>query len=158
MKVSDSLLLSALLMSSIGLSGAESTNAEANAVEDLVKQYSRACQQEDLTTVSDLFAKRPDTVMIPAIGSHVSTGWESITKGYASFFRNVEDCQMQCTVHSIQIFSNGQSACLTASQDATMRLNDRLVELKDVRMVWVLEKTDGQWKILNAHWSISAQP
>jgi len=154
MNIPSSLVLSTLLTASVQLGGAEPSDDDGTAIRGLVKEYSRACEQEDLTALMSLFAKGPDTVKISAVSPRVVTGWESIQEAYRTFFANVENCQMDAEVHSIQILVPGRSACLTAWQAATMEVGNRSVAFKEVRMVWVLENTDGQWRIVNCHWSI----
>jgi endonuclease YncB( thermonuclease family) len=35
---------------------------------------------------------------------------------------------------------------------------DRLGTRKDVRMTWLLERADGEWRVVNAHWSLAQGP
>ena len=160
MKILSNALVSAVLLA-VAASGCRvmqnagaGTATEMEAIKDLVTEYGRCCQEEDLARLGKVFANDPDTVMINAIDARVTTGWTAIEEGYRNFFKNVENCQMQFAIHTVKILTGGQAACLTAYQEATMRVGGRDVTFEEVRMTWYLEKQDGRWRIANAHWSV----
>ncbi len=158
MRISLSLLASVLLLASITLGGDAPENPEVNTIKNLVQEYARCCQEEDLAALAQVFAEGPDTVWISATSPRVATGWKAIEEGYRYFFQNVDDFKTQFAIHSVKVFADGQAACLTAFQEATMRFNDRPVAFKDVRMTWLLEKSQGHWRVINTHWSIAQRP
>ena len=160
MKISLSLFTAMLLLASITLGGGAPgapEDPQVIAIKNLVEEYARCCRQEDLAALARIYAKGPDTVQISAVGA-VVTGWKAIEDGFRNFFQNVDGCKMQFAIHAIKILADGKAACLTAEQEATMRVNNREVTFQDVRMTWFLEKQDGHWRIVNAHWSIAQRP
>ena len=158
MRISLSLLLSVLILASITLGGGQSKEPEADAVRDLLDAYADACQKEDLDALSHIFANRPDTIKITAVSSRVHTGWKTIKEAYRNFFLNVDDCKMQFAVHAIQVLAEGKVVCVTGHQEATMWTNGRVVTFKDARVTLLLEKINGELRIVNAHWSLVQRP
>jgi len=160
MRISLSLLASVLLLASIalGVGVSKTPSPEAQAIRSLVDEYARYCQEKDLEGMGRIFANSPDTIMISATGPRVTMGWNMITAGYRSFFQNVTNFKTEFAIHTVKVFAGGKAACLTAHQEATMTVNSNPVAFKNVRMTWLLEKSEGQWRIVNAHWSVAQRP
>lgn len=56
----------------------------------------------------------------------------------------------------IKVFAEGKAACLVCDQDGHGSYLGTPYAFKNVRTTWALEKRDGKWRVVQAHWSLVA--
>lgn len=155
MKYSSSLLivLAALLLSS-RVEGADG-GAEEKAVKAVLDAYAAACEKSDFRLLSSLFAHDADIVLINVGGdARGVAGWPAVGELYKSLFSVSGDVEMRHRDISIKMLAAGSVACVACSQDVKWTIQGTRSGYEGVRTTCLLEKREGQWKIVHCHWSL----
>ncbi|MCK6618465.1 MAG: nuclear transport factor 2 family protein [Cyclobacteriaceae bacterium] len=124
------------------------SSASANdesVIKSLIEKETKAFFEIDYTAWADCWAKAPYAFWSFADTTDVNsfTGWEAINKGFANYFKTSKPstAKIERTWRDIRIYGNGAYARFTQHvRDET----DRPPQ-EEVR---VLEKVNGQWKIV----------
>lgn len=141
-----------------------SENPDINSVKTVLEKYETAMQEGDVGAVSELFSHDPDVVVINAWKSKRVIGWKSIEDHYKQLFSGIQDAENATEefklIHSdlvVKLFASGNAAVLVCRQDFQGKREGKTYTWGDFRTTWVLEKQDGQWRIVNAHWSVGTE-
>ncbi|QOI97899.1 MAG: nuclear transport factor 2 family protein [Flammeovirgaceae bacterium] len=124
------------------------SSASANdelVIKSLIEKETKAFFEIDYTTWADCWIKAPYAFWSFADTTDVNsfTGWEAINKGFANYFKTSKPskAKIERTWRDIRIYGNGAYARFTQHvSDDTERPPQ-----EEVR---VLEKINGQWKIV----------
>lgn len=129
---------------------------DARDVRSVLDRYTKACNNKDLGSVSEVFAHDPDIVLIPTYIGQRCVGWKNVAAWYKALFSSDDKFRMRHSDIKIRIFGSGQSACLVCDQDGSGTYQGEAFTFEGVRTTWVLEKQEGQWRVIHAHWSLPA--
>ena len=135
----------------------EPSEKEKEAIQSIaavIDRYEKACDAEDMEAVSQLFSHDEDTVLIHATAGGMTVGWKKIKVGYEFFFANASEIDFEHKLGKIKVSSSGTAAWATWEQGATFEFRGQTREFPGVRVTWGLEKQDGKWRIVQAHWSV----
>jgi uncharacterized protein (TIGR02246 family) len=123
-------------------------------VRSVLDKYTKACNSKDFGSISQVFAHDPDIVLIPTYIPQRCVGWKNVAAWYKALFSSEDKFRMQHSNIAIRIFGSGQSACLVCDQDGSGTYQGEAFIFEGVRTTWVLEKQEGQWRVIHAHWSL----
>lgn len=128
--------------------GKKKSSVPANdelAIKSLIEKETKAFFEIDRATWADCWAHEPYAFWSFADTTDVNsfTGWEAINKGFANYFKTSKPstAKIKRTWGDIRIYGNGAYARFTQHVDDD---TERPLQ-EEVR---VLEKINGQWKIV----------
>ena len=118
---------------------------DTEAIKALIEKETKAFFEIDYKTWADSWAKTPYSFWSFADTTDVNSfsGWENIEKGFGEHFRTARPSKanIERKWHDIKIFGNGAYARFTQH----VKDNSSRAPQAEVR---VLEKINGQWKIV----------
>jgi uncharacterized protein (TIGR02246 family) len=123
-------------------------------VQAVLDNYARAWETLDFELFSDVFSHDPGLVVFSAVPSESYMGWEAFQKGVQKTFKESEGVEIAFQDVAITVHSSGNLAWVTCREDWKLMHQDQPVSDEGARMTWILEKQDGQWKVIHAHWSL----
>jgi ketosteroid isomerase-like protein len=117
--------------------------AEKANIRMVLDQYAEAWKSLNIDHFSKIFSHDVDMVIFDSEKRYVGgEAWKvNVT------FRD----------YSIKVHRSGTIAWLSSLEDATWISQDQPNEVKGMRVTWVLEKIEGNWVIVQGHWSVSEQ-
>jgi uncharacterized protein (TIGR02246 family) len=134
------------------------TESEEDAVRSVLDKYTTACESRDFDAVSSVFSHDSDIVVINVADPNRIVGWKSVAEVYKGLFSMSGDVEIRHTNIAVKILASGTAACLTCDQNISGTIQGRAFAIEGVRVTWVLEKEEGQWRIVHAHWSVPSMP
>ncbi len=137
--------------------GSKKESAE-DAVRSVLDKYTTACEGGDFAAVSSIFSHDSDIVVINVADPDRVVGWKSVAEVYKGLFSISGEVRFRHTNIAIKILASGTAACLTCDQNVSGTIQGRAFAVEGVRASWVLEKEEGQWRIVHAHWSVPLTP
>jgi hypothetical protein len=124
---------------------ASSSKNDSDAIKSVIEQETKAFFEIDKQSWQDSWAHSPYAFWSFADTTDVNSfsGWENIEKGFADYFRTAKasKAEIDRTWLDIKIFGNGAYARFTQH----VKDNSARPPQAEVR---VLEKINGQWKII----------
>ncbi len=138
----------------------ESTNeSQEDAVRSVLDKYTIACEGRDLAAISSVFSHDLDVVIMNVADPDQIVGWKGVEEVYRGLFSVSGEVKIRHTNIAIKILASGTAAFLICDQNVSGTIQGSVFALEGVRATWVLEKEEGQWRIVHAHWSVpSAVP
>ncbi len=146
----------AALMFQVATTNESEKRPDTQAVRSILDKYSKACESKDYESFSSVFAHDPDIVMISTFIPDRFVGWKSVAAVFKALSSSEDILKVRHNNIQIKLFASGKAACLTCNQDAIMTYQGKPFTFEDVRMTWVLENKEGQWRVIHAHWSLPA--
>ncbi|WP_281313837.1 non-ribosomal peptide synthetase/type I polyketide synthase [Polyangium sp. y55x31] len=133
--------------------------AEEGAVRAFVHQLLENMQACDGAAIETSWAYGDECVLVP-INNSVIIGAETIRMHYDRGGAAYRETRIRVYDERIQIFAGGRAASVTARFDAEMVLqrSGKRATYPGVRASWILEKEDGQWRLVHVHYSLPAEP
>jgi hypothetical protein len=103
-----------------------------------------------------IFAEGSAVVMIGAFAADPVVGWRKIEACFREGFAAASGVDFRHRDVKVRLHPGGNAAWLSCYQDARFEERGRLYDLKAVRVTWGLEKRNGEWRVVQAHWSLVA--
>lgn len=129
---------------------------EVKNIKALIEKETRAFFEIDKQTWSDCWAHVPYAFWSFADTTDVNSfsGWEAIDQGFAAYFSSSRpsEATIEREWLDIRIFGNGAYARFT------QKVNDPDISRDEQAEVRVLEKQNGQWKIIHVGVIASKKP
>ena len=97
-----------------------------------------------------------DAVLIGTDEAEYLTGWDEIEPSIKGQLA-IEDPKFVTRDLNMVMSSGGDMASYTQLVDFTFSVGGEAGEIKNVRNSGVVKKTDGQWKVVQIHWSVGVQ-
>jgi len=131
--------------------------AEKAKVKSVLDKYIEAWKNEDLEIFSKIFAPDEDIVIFLADSPELFIGWETWKEKIQSYFEPIENIDVSFRDEFIKVHSSGDMAWLSCIEDANYVYKGEPVRVKGGRVTWVMEKRNGNWVIVHAHWSVPSE-
>jgi ketosteroid isomerase-like protein len=128
-----------------------------NDISDISKifdKYEKACKEKDMGLLSSLFAHDDDIVVIPAFIDSWMIGWKNVKTVYENIFTEEADFIVSHEDVIIRVHPTGKIAWVSCYQTWISEFRDSPVEYIYTRLTCGLEKQNGKWCIVQAHWSV----
>jgi uncharacterized protein (TIGR02246 family) len=122
-------------------------------IADVLDLYAKACREEDIKSLAEVFAQDEDLVLILAVEPGNLIGWNQVEMGYKSWFQQAEHIQMDHTDVKIKMDPSAKASWVSGIQDLQFTAGGRKTSFKGVRFTWGLEQRRGKWVVVQAHWS-----
>ena len=129
--------------------------AEKANIRTVLDQYAEAWKSSNIDHFSKIFSHDEDMVIFDGQNRYV--GWEAWKERLQNSIDLINDVNVTFRDYSIKVHRSGTIAWLSSLEDATWISQDQPNEVKGMRVTWVLEKIEGNWVIVQGHWSVSEQ-
>lgn len=129
---------------------------DVREVRSVLDRYTRACNAKDFATISRIFAHGTDVSIIGTYVPQRCVGWKNVAAWYRGLFSTDDTFTVRHRNVEVKLLASGQSACLVCEQDGSGTYQGKPFRFEGVRTTWVLEKQEGQWRVIHAHWSLPA--
>ena len=128
--------------------------AEKTNVQAVLDNYAKAWETLDFELFSSVFSHDSGLVIFSAVPSENLIGWEAFQEEIQKTFAENEAVEVTFRDVVIKVYGTGDLAWVTSLEDWKLMNQDQIVSDEGARMTWILEKQDGQWKVIHAHWSL----
>ena len=129
----------------------ESEKAGVRAVLD---QYANAWKTLDFEQFSQVFSHDDDMVIFSATPNKRYIGWEEFQADVQESFKEVEKIEIVFRDVVVKVHASCHMAWLSCLEDWDFVYQGQTVRDEGARVSWVLEKREGRWVIIHAHWSM----
>ena len=129
-------------------------DAEKANVQAVLDNYAKAWETSDFELFSNVFSHDFDLVIFSAVPSKSLVGWEAFQEDVQKTFADSEGVEIGFRDVAIKVHSFGDLAWVTCHEDWKLMHQDELVSDEGARMTWILEKRNGRWVVVHAHWSL----
>lgn len=127
--------------------------AEKASIKLILDQYATACKSLDIDQFSKIFSNDENLLIFDTYDRF--NGWESWKERLVKSFKSIEDVEVTFRDYVINIDPAGKIAWLLSIEDAQFVMQGEPSNVEGMRVTWVLEKRDGNWIIVQGHWSVS---
>ena len=127
------------------------TEIEKEAIQAVLDHYHKALGNEDMEMISKLYAHDNDIIQFNDVGTW--TGWNEIEPGFQKWFDESENIKFNFRNEIIKVHDSGKAAWISFIQDGSIIFKNQPESFKDARVTWGLEKRNGKWVIVQAHFS-----
>jgi ketosteroid isomerase-like protein len=132
------------------------TEAEAAALQ-VLKQFGRMWESEDMDTFDRIIARDAEMVVIGTDAAEFIVGYEDFRKARAAQFASFENVEFNVKGRSLDVSESGAVAWFTEQFDLFTVAEGDPVSLEDLRLSGVMEKRDGQWQMVQLHTSMPVE-
>jgi ketosteroid isomerase-like protein len=126
---------------------------EKARIKTLFDKYSEGWKELNIDKFSQIFLTNNDLVIIT--NTHKYIGWDSWKANIVEYFSFASNAVISFREEIIIVHPSGKLAWLSAVEDANWMKGDESKIVRDMRVSWVLEKIDGDWKVVQGHWSLA---
>ncbi len=127
---------------------------ELSDIRTVLEQYELARESEDFTTVEQIWASDEDIVLFGTEGDEQMVGFSEIRKAMSRQFDEVENTLINISEQKIKINKSGNTAWFSQVLDYNFIYLGEDMSFEGIRVTGVLEKCDGQWKLVQSHLSV----
>ncbi len=131
--------------------------AEKAKVNTVLDQVIQMMETEDLDLFSRLFAHDPDMVCFGTDAGERIVGWEALKTVMQTQFAATENSKLSVTDRVIKVHNSGEVAWFSEIIDWNMLSEGQTMELKGLRGSGVLEKQNGNWVVIQLHYSVPVE-
>ncbi|MGD9346465.1 MAG: SgcJ/EcaC family oxidoreductase [Candidatus Aminicenantes bacterium] len=128
--------------------------AEKANVQAVLNQYVEAWENLDIELFSKVFSHDDDIVIFSASPNKRYVGWEVFREDVQKSFHEMTSVEISFRDISIEVHASGNIAWLSCLEDWDFVYQGQPVSDEGARVTWILEKRNGQWVIIHAHWSM----
>ena len=128
--------------------------AEKENVQAVLNQYAEAWETLDIESFSNVFSHDDDLVIFSASPNKRYVGWEIFNEDVQKSYEEIENVEISFRDISIRVHASGTIAWLSCLEDWNFVFQGQSISDEDARVTWILEKRDGKWVIIHAHWSM----
>ena len=129
--------------------------AEKEKARTVLEQYHKALEIEDMEMISSIYAHDDDIVQFNDVGKDV--GWKQIKTNFQNWFEIADSINFTFRDEIIKVHNSGNAVWISFIQDGNIIYRDKPLSFKDVRATWALEKLNGNWVIVQSHFSIPSE-
>ncbi|HUX06473.1 MAG TPA: nuclear transport factor 2 family protein [Acidobacteriota bacterium] len=130
--------------------------AEEQAVAEVLDDYMNAVELEDMDYYASVVDQSLDNVFIGAGADGYVTGWDALAALMEAQNEAFSDTKITQSDLKIHLLPDGKTAWATSLWDLAATVGEQQIQLP-VRCTWILEKRDGEWKIVHFHKSVGMQ-
>jgi ketosteroid isomerase-like protein len=151
------IVISFLLLFTVSLQGQSEVDIEKEKtiIQNLFDNYSDAFKDLDIDKFSKMFLTSNDLIIFDNEKKFI--GWDSWKESLLNFFKSASNVVVTFKNHLIYVHPTGEVAWLSVLEDADWMEDGESLSIKDMRVTWVLEKINGNWKVVQLHASLSSK-
>jgi uncharacterized protein (TIGR02246 family) len=130
---------------------------EESAVRATINQLWQSWETGDINLISELIAHDPDIVIFGTDAAERWVGYEEFRTAAEQQFAAMESVQISAYDEVFKIHNSGDVAwCSSIADIAGVSMGEDF-EMAGLRFTAVLEKRDGKWMIVQAHFSVPVE-
>ena len=142
-----------------GCNQSESVDVEAEKanVKMVLDQFIQVMEQEDMELAEKIISHDKDMVSFGTDASERWVGWEAMKQSMEEQFGAFDGTDLTAKDQVIHVNSTGNTAWFSGLMDWYTTAMGNPVELNNARYTGVLEKRDGNWVLVQMHFSVPVQ-
>ena len=129
---------------------------EMNAIESLLEEYVIANENQDFDLIEKIWAPDSDIILYGTDSDERLMGWTNIRSAVREQFLQIEETYISASDQFIKLNCTGTTAWFAETLDYNFVHNGEAQNYKGLRFTGVVEKMDGEWKLVQAHLSLPA--
>jgi ketosteroid isomerase-like protein len=129
---------------------------EVNAIESLLEGYVIANENQDFDLIEKIWAPDSDIILYGTDSDERLMGWTNIRAAIREQFLQIEDTYISASDQFIKLNCTGTTAWFAETLDYNFVYKGAAENYKGLRFTGVVEKMDGEWKLVQAHLSLPA--
>ena len=146
-----------LLVSSCGDCEKQINKAdEISAIETLLEEYVIANENQDFDLIEKIWAPDSNIILYGTDSDERLMGWTNIRNAVREQFLQIDETYISASDQFIKLNCVGTTAWFAETLDYNFVYKDEAKSFKGLRFTGVVEKRDGQWKLVQAHLSLPA--
>lgn len=153
-----SLLLSAMIVMSISCEQQKKHNCkeEKVAIESLLENYILANENQDLDLIEQIWAADDGIVLYGTDSDERIVGWTNIRAAIKEQFGFISDTYISASNQFIKLNCTGNTAWFSETLNYNYMYQGKAHKYEGLRFTGVVEKLDGNWRLVQAHLSVPA--
>jgi uncharacterized protein (TIGR02246 family) len=137
--------------------GRTDLNTEQARVHSLLNRYVEAWESEDIRLFSEIFSNDENLLVLDGNSSRQFVGWNAFKERLLGHLESFQDIKISFEKERIRIHESGKAAWLSCVFTADFLYQGKPGRMDDLRATWVLEKRNGDWVVVQAHFSFAAE-
>jgi ketosteroid isomerase-like protein len=129
---------------------------ELNTIEALLEEYVIANENQDFDLIEKIWAPNNDIILYGTDSDERLMGWTNIRSAIKEQFMQIKDTYISASDQFIKLNCTGNTAWFAETLDYNFVYKGTAKSYKGLRFTGVVEKIDGQWKMVQAHLSLPA--
>lgn len=129
---------------------------EMIAIENLLEEYVLANENQDFDLIEKIWAPDSDIILYGTDSDERLMGWTNIRSAIREQFLQIEETYISASDQYIKLNCTGSTAWFAETLDYNFVYKGEAKNYKGLRFTGVVEKMDGQWKLVQAHLSLPA--
>jgi ketosteroid isomerase-like protein len=129
---------------------------ETEAIENVLDKYIVANETQNFELIQEIWAPNTDIILYGTDSDERLMGWVNIKNAIQDQFHHITDTYISATDQFIKVNETGNTAWFAETLNYNFVYNDKAESYEGLRFTGVLEKIDGQWKLVQAHLSLPA--
>ena len=127
---------------------------ELSEIRSVLEQYELARENEDFSTVEQIWASDSTIVLFGTEGDEQMVGFAAINKAMSRQFDEVENTLINISEQKIKISKDGNIAWFSQVLDYNFNYQGEYMTFEGIRSTGVMEKREGKWKLVQGHLSV----
>ncbi|MEE4258744.1 MAG: nuclear transport factor 2 family protein [Bacteroidales bacterium] len=129
---------------------------ETIAIENVLEKYIIANENQDFELTEEIWAPNPDIILYGTDSDDRLMGWTNIRAAIKDQFSQITDTYISASDQFIKLNCTGNTAWFAETLNYNFVYKGEARSYEGLRFTGVLEKMDGEWKIVQAHLSVPA--
>lgn len=129
---------------------------ETVAIENVLEKYIIANENQDFELTEEIWAPNPDIILYGTDSDERLMGWTNIRIAIKDQFSQITDTYISASDQFIKLNCTGNTAWFAETLNYNFVYKGVARSYEGLRFTGVLEKMDGEWKIVQAHLSVPA--
>ena len=123
----------------------------------VVDEFNKIFESEDMAAFDRVFAHDADAVSFGTDAAERFVGYDALKKSVESQFASFDGSKLTVRDEVVKASRGGDAAWFSEVVDWDTKAGGEAVSLKGCRFTGVLEKRDGEWKVIQFHASMPVQ-
>jgi ketosteroid isomerase-like protein len=129
---------------------------ETEAIENVLEKYIIANEKQDFELIEEIWAPNPDIILYGTDSDERLMGWTNIKAAVKDQFSQITNTYISASDQFIKINCTGNTAWFAESLNYNFVYKEEAKSYDGLRFTGVMEKMNGEWKIVQAHLSVPA--
>ncbi len=129
---------------------------ETLAIENVLEKYIIANENQDFDLTEEIWAPNSDIILYGTDSDERLMGWTNIRTAIKDQFSQITDTYISASDQFIKLNCTGNTAWFAETLNYNFVYKGEAKSYEGLRFTGVMEKMDGEWKIVQAHLSVPA--